>query len=158
MKPALKKKDSKTKELSKSIILWRYLDLAKFIDLLQNSSLFLARVDKFQDKFEGSFTQSVKKLIERNYKENDIDFTYDKFKTGLKKGIFINCWHQGTKENMAMWHLYGKSSNAIAITTTVGKLEKQIESHNSNGKISIRKVEYHYCPVKIRNTFLTPCY
>lgn len=133
---------SNSGELTKNVVLWRYLDLSKFIRLLQTSSLFFLRVDKFEDKFEGSFTASVKKLIERSYEENDIDFTYEQFKAGLKKGIFINCWHSGLKEDMAMWRLYGKSSNAIAITSTVGRLEKQIEPHNNGERISIRKVEY----------------
>ena len=116
--------------------------MAKFMDLLHNSSLFFPRADKFEDKFEGSFTESVKKQIEKHYKENDIDFTYEKFKWGLKRGVFINCWHIGTKDNMAMWRIYGQSTNSIAITTTVGKLEKQLELHNLHGNVSLRKVEY----------------
>ncbi len=138
-------------ELSRSLILWRYLDLAKFMDLLENSSLYLTRADKFEDKFEGSFTKSIKKLIEMSYQENNIDFTYEQFKSGLRKGVFVNCWHQGTKESMAMWRLYGKSSNAVAITTTVGKLANELQVHNRNNNISIKKVEYidHFDDPKI---------
>jgi hypothetical protein len=128
-------------ELSKSIILWRYLDMAKFMDLLQNSSLFFTRADKLEDKFEGSFTESVRRQIEKCYKKNRID-AYEEFKRGLKRGVFINCWHQGTRDNMAMWRIYGNSSNAIAITTTVGRLGRQLEPHNANNNISIRKVKY----------------
>ena len=34
--------------------LWRYMDLAKFLFLLENSSLFFTRLDHFKDKFEGA--------------------------------------------------------------------------------------------------------
>ena len=121
------------------------------MDLLENSSIFLTRADKFEDKFEGSFTRSIKKLIEMSYEENNVDFTYDQFKSGLRKGVFINCWHLGTNESMAMWKLYGKSSNAVAITTTVGKLANELEVHNRNNNIRIKKVEYidHFDDPKI---------
>lgn len=34
--------------------LWRYMDLSKFLSLLEDSSLFFTRIDHFQDAFEGS--------------------------------------------------------------------------------------------------------
>ena len=43
---------------------------------------------------------------------------------------------------MAMWQLYGQSTNSIAITTTVGKIEKQLEQHNLHKNIHLKRVEY----------------
>lgn len=34
--------------------LWRYMDLAKFLSLLESCSLFFTRLDHFQDPFEGA--------------------------------------------------------------------------------------------------------
>ena len=33
---------------------WRYMDLAKFLSLLESNSLFFTRLDHFQDPFEGA--------------------------------------------------------------------------------------------------------
>jgi len=38
---------------------WRYLDFKKFVDLLESSELFFPRADKFDDKFEGTYPESI---------------------------------------------------------------------------------------------------
>ena len=35
-------------------VIWRFLDLAKFISLLKEKALYLTRADKFEDQFEGA--------------------------------------------------------------------------------------------------------
>ena len=35
--------------------LWRYMDVAKFADLLESKALFFARANKLEDPFEGSW-------------------------------------------------------------------------------------------------------
>ena len=35
-------------------VIWRFLDLAKFISLLKERALFMTRADKFEDQFEGA--------------------------------------------------------------------------------------------------------
>ena len=57
-------------------VLLRYLDAAKFFDFIRNHTLFFSRGDQFEDKFEGSFTKSLKDGIERAYREHHIDYTY----------------------------------------------------------------------------------
>lgn len=39
--------------------IWRYLDLAKFIGLIQSNSLFLSKADMFDDPFEGTINKST---------------------------------------------------------------------------------------------------
>ena len=38
-------------------IVWKYLDLSKFLDLLMSRKLFMSRSDKFQDQYEGTFSE-----------------------------------------------------------------------------------------------------
>ena len=45
-----------------SVRIWRYLDLAKFIWLLEKQQLYLSRLDSLNDPFEGSTPQF---LVER---------------------------------------------------------------------------------------------
>jgi hypothetical protein len=41
----------------RTIALWRYMDLSKFVALLQTGKLYFARADKLGDPFEGSVTR-----------------------------------------------------------------------------------------------------
>ena len=38
-------------------ILWRYIDMTKFLSLLHSKALFFVRSDKLGDPFEGSFSR-----------------------------------------------------------------------------------------------------
>jgi len=53
------------KRLRSNQILWRYFDLAKFLDFLMRDRLYFARGDQFPDKFEGSFTKSLRSKINK---------------------------------------------------------------------------------------------
>lgn len=37
--------------------IWRYIDFTKFVSLIDSQELFFARADKFDDPFEGSFSE-----------------------------------------------------------------------------------------------------
>ncbi len=128
--------------LSKSNILWRYLDTAKFLDFISNGNLYFNRADLFQDKYEGAFTQSIKHAIQQSYDVNNISFSYEEFKRKLRERVYINCWHKSPNDNMAMWQLYGQSNCSVAITTTAGKLESALNSLKLNHFVSLRKVIY----------------
>jgi hypothetical protein len=118
-------------DLSARDVLWRYLDAAKFLDLLHNQTLFFSRGDQFEDKFEGGFTDSLKHSIQRSYNANKIGFTYEEFRRRLRERVFVNCWHKSPDDSMAMWSIYGRSSCSVAITTTVGQLKQSLEEQAS---------------------------
>jgi hypothetical protein len=129
-------------ELGARDVLWRYLDAAKFLDLLHNHTLFFSRGDQFEDKFEGAFTDSLKHSIQRSYDVNNIDFTYEEFRRRLRERVFVNCWHKSSDDSMAMWSIYGRSSCSVAITTTVGQLKQSLEEQDLPYDIAIEKVDY----------------
>lgn len=130
------------KGLTEDTVLWRYLDAAKFLDLLHNRTLFFCRGDQFADKYEGAFTESIKHAIEEAFRKNQINSSVAEFKSQLRQRVFVNCWHASSDDSMAMWGLYGKSSAAVAITTTVGRLRDSIKVANLQYAINIAKVEY----------------
>jgi len=123
-------------------VLWRYLDSARFIDFLQNSTLFFCRGDQFQDKFEGSFTESLRHTIEESYKTNNIDFSYEEFRKRVRERVFLNCWHRSKDDSMAMWNLYGQSNCSVAITTTVRKLKASLEEFKHPYCFFLERVQY----------------
>jgi hypothetical protein len=123
-------------------VLWRYMDTAKFFDFIYSNKLHFTRGDQFEDKFEGAFTEALKARISNAYMKNGINFTFDEFKKKLHERVFLNCWHASIDDSMAMWSIYGKSTSAVAITTTVDKLAQAIKNQNLSHHVYIKKVKY----------------
>ncbi|MBK0392107.1 hypothetical protein [Ramlibacter algicola] len=129
-------------KLKDADVLWRYVDTARFLDFLETKALFFCRGDQFEDKFEGAFTHSLRDAIESAYLSNKIDYTYESFKKELRRRVFVNCWHNGRDDSMAMWKIYGQSPCAVALTTTVGRLKEALESQLLPYHLRIERVEY----------------
>ena len=110
--------------------LWRYMDFSKFVSLISSMSLFFCRADLFSDPFEGSFP-AYNTIVNRRevYKElSDEIFQYMSanrlvFSKGIREWTYINCWHANEYESAAMWNLYTKTSESIAIETTYEMLK-----------------------------------
>jgi hypothetical protein len=116
-----------------NIKIWRYLDFTKFIALLDSQSLFFSRSDKLGDPFEGSYPKGSIAIRENSYRNHFKDSDLDKLLNLLRsasdtwrKFVTINCWHMNNHESAAMWKLYLKSNDGIAIQSTYQKLKKSI--------------------------------
>ncbi len=129
--------------------IWRYMDLSKFISILEEKQLFLTRLDKFDDKFEGGypiedFLTNAHKLLgslgEKLFTISRKSFI-EALTIAYKYGFFANCWHINNFESFGMWKVYLKSPEGIAIKTTVGELKRSIRKDNSNN-VTYGRVEY----------------
>ena len=131
-------------------IIWRFLDLAKFISLIKEKALFMTRADKFEDQFEGavcSFEDSDKydEALKEYYSEfiegiqvSDQLVQNEHYAIQMiRKNSFLSCWFEGSYESIAMWRLYasGKDSKGVAIKTTVGRLKKAVGRYVEVGRI-----------------------
>lgn len=129
-------------------ILWRYMDLAKFLSLLKQNAIWLARVDTFRDKHEGRFPNEMKNIIEKAYTEfGDDDLSpvrdADDFQDYLVKNTFVSCWHENSSENMVMWEIYGRDNNAVAIQTTVKNIKNNINTSGLIGhSLNLKDINY----------------
>ena len=65
-------------------IIWRFLDLAKFISLLKENALFMTRADKFEDQFEGAVC-----AIEDSDKYDEALIEYYSECLDLGKNVFL---------------------------------------------------------------------
>ena len=140
--------------LSAKTIVWRYLDFDKFKSLLETRSLFFCRADKFSDPFEGSIPRLEADYRINTYKNNSQFFEkgYDELQalkniSGMqethqknKKGYLVNCWHINKSESDAMWRLYLKSNEGVAIQSTKERIEATMA--NVVEDISLSKVRY----------------
>ncbi len=124
--------------LNASLRLWRYMDLAKLIWLIEKKAIWLARADTFKDSHEGRFPGEMRTLIEKAYEsfpDNDPSPVKDAddFQDYLVKNTFISCWHKNIDENMVMWEIYGRDTNAVAVQTTVGRIEESVDPSSLSG-------------------------
>lgn len=131
-------------ELDENQMLWRYMDLSKFVSLLEKESLWLARADTFRDKHEGRFPDDMREAIKKAYidfeaKDEPTVRDADDFQDFLRKNTFINCWHKNFDENMVMWEIYGKDTNALAIQSTVERMKDSIDTTDVTGHSLILK-------------------
>ena len=122
-------------EPAPGVLLWRYMDFAKFMQFLDTQSLWLARGDQFEDPFEGTFTDAETEYrrfyTSRSHMSRELaaDLLNKELQDLSFYGIttFVNCWRMGGEESMAMWDLYGKAGG-LAIVTDVARLKKQLSS------------------------------
>ncbi|EJG01687.1 DUF2971 domain-containing protein [Flavobacterium sp. F52] len=109
-------------------IVWKYLDLSKFLDLLLSKKLFMSRSDKFEDQYEGTFSEPTYEEIKKLAADNPEFLNY--YKTHREK-VAISSWHINEYESFAMWQIFTKNNEGLAIQSTIGKLQKAVKPENN---------------------------
>lgn len=118
------------------LILRRYLDLPKLVDFLRTSELYLRRAALFDDVLEGTLPEQLRRGA------SDYIGDLPKFEQRNRDRTFLNCWSLGTKDNMALWKLYGVGAESVAVTTTIRRLANVAPGWARYGDIEVRKVRY----------------
>lgn len=149
-------------------VIWRYMEFAKFVDVLSRQSLFFCRADLFSDTWEGSSPKSVltdrDNVIqealglpgglyslpvserERAQTEAAAVETYlggallPKLFQELRSAWCVNCWTMSDIESAALWRLYVPSGIGVAIRSTVGKLRSSLR--DAGQPLAICAVKY----------------
>ncbi|MDZ4441670.1 DUF2971 domain-containing protein [Bacillus cereus] len=155
--------------------LWRYMDFTKLVSLLATQSIYLRRSDEFKDVFEGVLfgygVENAREDIEAMFSEAGCSERF--IQTRLeeaeelandvieraernRKNVFINCWHLNEYESAAMWDLYLKSNEGIAIQTTFDKIKQSLNVCKE--EIFIGKVKYidHTKQKNLTESYLEP--
>ncbi len=112
-------------------LIWRYMDFTKYVDLISARELFFCRSDLLGDPFEGS---SPAKHHERRIEEirsQAKDFQreiamYVLAGMDYRKYVYVNCWHMSEHESAALWRLYLKSDEGIAIQSTRSRFSSAV--------------------------------
>jgi len=115
--------------------IWRYIDFAKFVDMLDRGALHFSNMNALGDPFEGLPSEgTIEEHRERSRQAReeaiasgvvDSDFQWPPDDPWSNYQVFraltyVTCWHLNEYESMAMWRLY--SRDGIAITSTFSKL------------------------------------
>lgn len=132
--------------------LWRYMDFTKLVSLLFKKKIFFTRADNFSDPFEGSFPKKEievrcnkirKKLRSGQSDASSLKETAANLSAQYKDNrqyILMNCWHYNNYESLAMWKLFLKSDEGVAIHTSCDRLKLAFK--NFDKAIHIGKVRY----------------
>lgn len=135
---------------AKNIRLWRFVSLAKFLNLLTTQSLYFTQLDvlRKQDPFEGSCA-ALNKLVNKAILESEevakafYKDNYDSAKSHLSllhdenaektldvinsKTHYVSCWHISEYEPAGFWKLYSNDYDGIAICSSLSRIEKSLE-------------------------------
>lgn len=110
------------------------MDTSKFLNLIFTSKLFFPNISKLEDKYEGSPTKGMFE----NMKRFDANMDEENEKLYREKGlgeiprrnqvrglyemarqhVYVNCWHMNEFESVAMWKLYSRQNEGIAIQSS----------------------------------------
>lgn len=129
---------------------WRYMDFAKFVAMLQDGGLYFPRADKLDDRFEGAaglatreqewdlhYLDFFKRAVatpppgypQHDISEESLEREASKLLKQLKsvssstRSLLVSCWHGNSVESEALWRLYcPPPMTGIAIRSNVGRL------------------------------------
>jgi hypothetical protein len=126
--------------LDDSVILWRFLRLNSFLELL-TGNLVQVRADAFDDPMEGAFGFKNVRIDRQALADVSLSFSLPMLEilNGLRQRVAITCWFEFDQESYAMWRIYGRLGESVAIETTVGQLRELLRDQDN---MRIERVKY----------------
>jgi hypothetical protein len=107
----------------------------------------MSRSDKFEDQYEGTFSEPTFEEI-RKIAENNPEFL-DYYKSHREK-IVISSWHINEYESFAMWQIFTKNNEGLAIQSTVKRLQEAMKPETKTtqyiGEVNYIDYKKEYIP------------
>ena len=141
---------------------WRYMDFAKYVSMLETNALWFTRSDKlgasFEDKlgdpFEGTIAGATRERNRRLHKwvaskkfgslptnderDSHVEASIERDLRSNewdRNWTYVNCWHMNEYESAAMWRLYARTNGAVAIQSTYAKLRDCLPTEVNMGTV-----------------------
>lgn len=136
---------------NENVRIWRYMDFTKLVSLVDSRTLYFSRADKLGDPFEGSYPRinvdAREQAIDEVPPEVRDDFrkfivASGDFNKQWRRHIAVNCWHMNEHESAAMWKLYLKSDEGIAVQSTYRRLRESIIDDQQAFLGMVRYIDY----------------
>lgn len=135
-------------EPEESVELARYMDITKFLSLLKDEQLFFCRLDKLEDRFEGTLPKisrkeffefyrhlRTKKISYASMTDEEIENTVNKnfeFRKKIKSLNCISCWNEFKGESYALWKVYSDLDQGIMIKSSFNRVINAFENSKEN--------------------------
>lgn len=116
-------------------IVWRYMALDKFLDLLTHSRLFFTNAKNLTDEYDvtlpaNTIAKKRKELKAQGLEGRDLEEELAVFQFNhhpMRDLTLVNCWSIGRDESYALWKIYlGGSTAGVAVRTSFGRIKKSI--------------------------------
>ena len=130
-----------------STLVWRYMDLPKFLAMMLRKELFLARIDRLPDKFEGTLPRLTRDAIEAQMAIEKAAITPERIKSIAqfmvdsthqnRSSLYVNCWRLGDEESDAMWRLYCGTAEGLAVVLPYARLRESVETEKSSSYVGL---------------------
>lgn len=139
--------------------IWRYIDFAKLVSTLSQGALWFSRVDHLGDSFEGAATavdlelraSGSDRLVAHLPKDRGFETgrqlsdSIGRFRQEIRRFTLVNCWHISEHESAAMWNLYVRSGEGVAIQSTFQRLKDSFKKCEETVRIGVvRYVDYDH--------------
>lgn len=111
-------------------VIWRFMDLRKFRDLMTSQELYFRRADLFTDKSEGLPPEQYAMRVLRldPYAINDRVALNNHLGSLAqhRESYYVSCWHLFRREELAMWEQYGH--DGVAVISSYGSLKSALNT------------------------------
>jgi len=124
--------------------LWRYMDFTKFLAMLEDRALFFSTAENFEDPYEGALASG--NVWRRNFVLSKSGNVGPRAPSGPDPRLVINCWYAAKHESAAMWNLYARNTDAIAVRTSVRHLLAALPQQARVGLVKYVDYTKHWIP------------
>src|SRR5882762_8798508 len=97
-------------------VIWRFMNMKKFRDLISTGELHFCRADLFHDESEGLPPENYMPFPHLNPLDlrdrRQIDDSVGNV-AQFREAFYLNCWHLFREETWKMWKEYGQDGVAI---------------------------------------------
>ena len=110
-------------------VIWRFMDLRKFRDLMASEELYFRRADLFTDKSEGLPPQQyARRVLDLDPYDIADRVSLNNHLGSLaqhREAYYISCWHLFREETLDMWEQYGH--DGVAGCSRYGLLKSALD-------------------------------
>ncbi|HII98035.1 MAG TPA: DUF2971 domain-containing protein [Methanoregula sp.] len=137
----------------KDIKIWRYLDIPKFLSIIDKSALFFSRAKYFSDQLEGSIPQSKGQINLNKYFGRVSDVMYSDDGSAhewysdhylFRNIAYVCCFHMNPIESVLLWSSYAQDNKGVAIQSTFNRLCNcfHVDGENTENIGVVKYIDY----------------
>jgi hypothetical protein len=127
-----------------TIPVWRFLNLPKYLDLMNGSTLHFARLDQFEDPYEGRpFGLHREALLSKG--DAHMKSRYAAVQQHNRYRMYVNSWHLARYEPASMWKQYASQEPSVAVCSTYSGLKAALDKYED--RVYLGLVNYEAVPL-----------
>jgi hypothetical protein len=140
---------------NQDVVIWRFMDMRKFRDLITTSELYFCRADRFtNDEREGLPPEEYLATLGLN--PFDINERRQLLNTigsdaQFREAFYISCWHLFREETIKMWKEYG--DQGVAICSRYRLLKSALDAMSDRACIGLVRYGSEHLIGKVWNVF-----